>query len=200
MVSGFTSMYSMARPIAPTTAANARASAEWSSRMGKGRARVRAIMASIFCSSRQLLAAAEPATSAIPIAPNTSGWNATTPGVARNIPITAVKTMSDSTRGLVSARKWWNRSAVGRKYVVLVMVFEACPIERDMVIPRRGDSASRCDHFERRHTLEVAWHELGDLGYHSGAESHRIGNSWTPRQLSYDPFEVEAKASVPEHR
>ena len=31
------------------------------------------------------------------------------PGVARNMPITATNTMSETTRGLVSARNWRNR-------------------------------------------------------------------------------------------
>ena len=104
MVSGLTSEYSSARPAVPMTTAKASASAEWIWPVGNGRARVRAIRASIFCSRRQLIAAAAPATSAMPIAPNTSGWSATMSGVARNIPISAVKTMSDTTRGLVSAK------------------------------------------------------------------------------------------------
>jgi len=34
----------------------------------------------------------------------TSGGSATMPGMARNIPITAVKTISDTTGGFVSAK------------------------------------------------------------------------------------------------
>jgi hypothetical protein len=48
------------------------------------------------------MTAAAPATSAMPIVAPSSGWSGTQPGVARNIPITAVKTMSETTRGLVS--------------------------------------------------------------------------------------------------
>ena len=75
--------------------------------IGRGRARVRAILASIFCSTRQLTAAAEPATSAIPSVANSAANQNTgdirrSAGTARNIPITAVKTISDTTRGLVS--------------------------------------------------------------------------------------------------
>ena len=59
--------------------------------------------ASAFCSTRQLIAAAAPATSAMPNVPASSTRGGTIPGVERHMPITAVKTMSDTTRGLVSA-------------------------------------------------------------------------------------------------
>jgi len=39
----------------------------------------------------------------MPSVPAHKTCNGTMPGVARNMPITAVKTMSDTTRGLVSA-------------------------------------------------------------------------------------------------
>jgi hypothetical protein len=68
---------------------------------------VRIISASIFCSTRQLIAAAAPATSAIPTVANRTTENGGNPGVARNIPITAVNTTSETTRGLVSARNCW---------------------------------------------------------------------------------------------
>ena len=72
---------------------------------GRGRARVRAIRRSMFCSIRQLRAAAAPATSAIP-----SVAAARTPGMARlpgasSMPMKAQNTISDTTRGLVRARK-----------------------------------------------------------------------------------------------
>jgi len=74
-----------------------------SSPLGSGRQRVRSISASTFCSTRQLIAAAAPATRAMPNVPASSTRDGTIPGVARNMPITAVNTMSETTRGLVSA-------------------------------------------------------------------------------------------------
>jgi hypothetical protein len=38
----------------------------------------------------------------MPTVPASSTWSGTAPGTARNMPITAVNTMSDTTRGLVS--------------------------------------------------------------------------------------------------
>ena len=61
------------------------------------------MIASIFCSTRQFTAAAAPATRAIPSVPAMSACSGTAPGTARNIPITAVKTMSDTTRGFGEA-------------------------------------------------------------------------------------------------
>jgi hypothetical protein len=58
--------------------------------------------ASIFCSTRQFTAAAAPATKAIPTVANINVFNGTAPGTARNMPITAVKTISDTTLGFVS--------------------------------------------------------------------------------------------------
>ena len=72
-------------------------------RCRSGRPRVRRIRASIFCSTKQLTAAAAPATSAMPIVASRSSRGGTMLGVARNMPITAVKTISETTRGLVSA-------------------------------------------------------------------------------------------------
>ena len=85
---------------------------------GSGRRRVRAISASIFCSTRQLIAAAAPATSAMPSVPKTTGIGGGTPGTARNMPIIATKTISDTTRGLVSARNCRKRTS-GRASVVM---------------------------------------------------------------------------------
>jgi hypothetical protein len=63
---------------------------------------VRAISASIFCSIRQFAAAAAPATRAMPAVPASNMRHGTIPGTARNMPITAQNTISDTTRGLVS--------------------------------------------------------------------------------------------------
>ena len=63
----------------------------------------RSMSASILCSTRQFTAAAAPATSAMPRVAATRIRGGTIPGVARNMPITAVNTMSETTRGLVSA-------------------------------------------------------------------------------------------------
>ena len=60
--------------------------------------------ASSFCSIKQLIAAAAPATSAMPMVAASNILKGTMPGVARNMPITAVKTISDTTRGLVSSQ------------------------------------------------------------------------------------------------
>jgi len=56
----------------------------------------------MFCSTRQLIAAAAPATRPIPSVPAKSTCGGTMPGAARNMPITAVKTISETTRGFVS--------------------------------------------------------------------------------------------------
>ena len=90
--------------------ANTSVCSEVSWPIGSGRARVRAISASIFCSTRQLMAAAAPATSAMPSVPNSSARSGTMPGVARNMPMTAVNTINDTTRGLVSASNCWSRT------------------------------------------------------------------------------------------
>ena len=58
--------------------------------------------ASIFCSTKQLIAAAAPATKPIPNVAAISTTGGTMPGVARNMPMTAVNKISDTTRGLVS--------------------------------------------------------------------------------------------------
>jgi len=63
---------------------------------------VRAISASIFCSIRQFAAAAAPATSAMPNVPAIRIRQGTMPGTARNMPITAQNTISETTRGFVS--------------------------------------------------------------------------------------------------
>ena len=49
-----------------------------------------------------VIAAAAPATNAIPIVPASKGVSAGRPGTANNMPMTAQNTISDTTRGLVS--------------------------------------------------------------------------------------------------
>ena len=71
----------------------------------------------------------EPATSAMS-APNRNGCSGTPPWVARNIPIIAVKTMSETTRGFVRLTNRWNRNAVGCGMTALVMTAPAEPESR----------------------------------------------------------------------
>jgi len=104
MVSAFTKCHSSHRPSPPIAPANTTVCSAVSSPRGSGRQRVRFMRASIRCSTRQLMAAAEPATSAMPAVAARSRPGGTMPGEASSIPITAVKTMSETTRGLVSAR------------------------------------------------------------------------------------------------
>ena len=104
IVSGLTNRYRSHSPAMPTTAAKVSVWRDVSSPRGNGRPRVRRITASIFCSTRQLIAAAAPATSAMPIVPNSTACAGGIPGDARNMPMTAVNTMSDTTRGFVNAR------------------------------------------------------------------------------------------------
>ena len=87
----------------PTTPEKIIVSSDVSWPRGRGRAWVRVINASIFCSTKQFTAAAAPATSAMPSVAANRMVTGTMPGVARNMPITAVNTISDTTRGLVSA-------------------------------------------------------------------------------------------------
>jgi hypothetical protein len=60
-------------------------------------------MASIFSSIKQLNAAAAPDTKAIPMDAKNKISTGTIPGVAKNIPMIAVKTIRAHTRGLVRA-------------------------------------------------------------------------------------------------
>lgn len=71
--------------------------------VGSGRARVRAMTASILCSIKQLKAAAAPEEKAMPTVVATNSGQGTMPGVARNMPITAVNTINAVTRGLHNA-------------------------------------------------------------------------------------------------
>src|SRR5688572_13976657 len=74
------------------------------------------------CSTRQLIAAAAPATRAMPsVAANTRPGGGT-PGVARNIPMIATKTISETTRGFVSARNWRKRLRL-----IVAVVMESGP-------------------------------------------------------------------------
>jgi hypothetical protein len=73
--------------------------------MGRGRARVLAIRASIFSSIKQLKAAAAPDTNPIPRIALINKFNGTMPGVDKNIPMTAVKTIRAFTLGLQRAKK-----------------------------------------------------------------------------------------------
>src|SRR5205814_5636031 len=115
----------MPSPIAPMAQAKISVCIDDISPRGNGRVRVRAIIASIFCSTRQLIAAAAPATSAIPNVPKTTADAGGNPGAARNIPITAVNTISDTTRGLVNAKNW--RARRKRPWVrARVVIGETC--------------------------------------------------------------------------
>ena len=69
-----------------------------------GRWRVRAMRASTFRSTKWLIAAAEPATKAMPSEPNSRISQGTMPGVASNMPTMAVKVIKATTRGLVNSR------------------------------------------------------------------------------------------------
>src|SRR6267378_718367 len=104
MVSGLTRVYSIHSPVPPTAPANASVWSDVSSPRGKGLARVRAMTASILCSTRQFTAAAAPATSQMPMVAASRSFGGTMPGMDRNMPITAQNTIKDTTRGLVRLR------------------------------------------------------------------------------------------------
>ena len=77
-----------------------------SSPLAVGRQAVRFILASICCSTTQLKAAAAPATSQMPRQASTArptSCQSGRPGTASTMPISAQKTMSCTTRGLVRA-------------------------------------------------------------------------------------------------
>src|ERR1700740_1718323 len=96
----------MASPRPPTPPENSTICAGEIVPITVGRPRVRAITASIFCSTRQLKAAAAPATSAMPAVAHARRPGGGSVGAAGSIPITAVNTMSETTRGLVSLQNW----------------------------------------------------------------------------------------------
>src|SRR5581483_3409359 len=72
--------------------------------VGSGRRRVRLISASAARSKIWLNVAAEPAASAMPKVAYRKVTNGRKPGVERNMPTTAVKTISATTRGFVSSK------------------------------------------------------------------------------------------------
>ncbi|MNS76776.1 hypothetical protein D3C72_1103320 [compost metagenome] len=94
----------MPRP--PITSANTTVCFTVMSPMAIGRRAVRAMRASISRSARQLTANAAPASSQIPMVPNTTARQSGNSSLARNMPMTAQNTASCVTRGLVSAQYW----------------------------------------------------------------------------------------------
>jgi hypothetical protein len=68
------------------------------------------IRASISCSIKQLKAAAAPEAINIPTVDGIKICSGTNPGLAKNIPITAVNTIIADTRGLHSGKKFWKRT------------------------------------------------------------------------------------------
>ena len=106
MVSGLIQIYKITEPAIPKTAENNRVCASLRSPRAVGRHEVRFILASMLFSTMQLKAAAAPETSQMPrlaIAAVTTSSIPGTPGTASTIPISAQKTMSWITRGLVRA-------------------------------------------------------------------------------------------------
>jgi len=71
----------------------------------RGLALVLAILVSIASSIRQLNAAAAPATKPMPKIPENKISHGTIPGVLKNIPITAVKTINELTLNLHKVKK-----------------------------------------------------------------------------------------------
>ena len=108
-------------PAPPSTAENSRICTGVISPRADGRHDVRRIIASTFCSTRQLIANAAPASSQMPTVPPISTVHGTMPGVERNMPITAQNTASCVTRGFVSARYCETRLPEGEVIVVLSM-------------------------------------------------------------------------------
>src|SRR5471032_2961456 len=119
MVSAFVNVYSVHIPAPPSNAENSRICADVISPRAEGRHAVRRIIASIFCSIRQLMANAAPASSQMPTVPPIKTVHGTMPGVARNMPMTAQKTASCVTRGLVNAMYCERRLPEGEVSVVL---------------------------------------------------------------------------------
>ena len=109
MVSGLTQKNRMHEPATPKMAENSRVCVLLNSPRAVGRHEVRFILASMRCSTMQLKAAAAAATSQIPKQASAASptWASEgTPGTASTMPISAQKTMSWITRGLVSALNW----------------------------------------------------------------------------------------------
>jgi len=88
----------------PRISANASTCVGVSEPVASGRCAVRAMTLSMRWSIRWFSAAAEAAASQMPRLPAIVWRRGGSPGTARNIPMTAVKTISATTRGLVSSR------------------------------------------------------------------------------------------------
>jgi len=98
--------HSSAEPAAHRSAENTSACRSLSSPRAVGRQAVRFIFASMPFSTRQLKAAAAPATSQMPMQATTARFTSAhegSPGTASTMPISAQNTISCTTRGLVSA-------------------------------------------------------------------------------------------------
>jgi hypothetical protein len=106
-----TATYSSSEPDAPSASENASAWVSVNSPRAVGRHAVRAILRSIWRSTRQLNAAAALATSQIPIVAGNAMRHSGIPGAANSMPITAQNTISCTTRGLVSAMYCIQRGA-----------------------------------------------------------------------------------------
>lgn len=110
MVKGLTKAYKINEPNAHKTVENIKACASESSPVAVGRHAVRRILASRVFSTKQLNAAAAPATNQIPKQAQkmrSQASNEGKPGMAKTMPIKAQNTMSWITRGLVSALYCW---------------------------------------------------------------------------------------------
>src|SRR5471032_252808 len=99
-------------PAPPMTVAKIAVCVTLMSPIAIGRRAVRAMRASISRSARQLTAKAAPASNQMPTVAATSRCQSGMQSLARNMPITAQKTASCVTRGLVSAQYWEARLAV----------------------------------------------------------------------------------------
>jgi len=111
------------RPRPPTSIASVRVSAAEIAPRALARARVRAMRASMVRSTRQLIAAAAPATSAMPSEATRKRASGGKPGVARNMPIIAVNTISELTRGLHRSKNAARRCVrVSARRAVVFMV------------------------------------------------------------------------------
>jgi len=86
---------------------------------------VLAIMASIFCSIKQLKAAAAQETKPIPRIELNRRLDGTIPGVDKNIPITAVKTIRELTRNLQRTKKFF-KLVLRLKIFPLELFFNFC--------------------------------------------------------------------------
>ena len=83
-------------------------------------------MASILCSIKQLNAAAAPDANAMPTVVASNKGHGTIPGVARNMPISAVKTISEVTLGLHREKKFLKLKPSSRMvWVVALVIFDS---------------------------------------------------------------------------